>query len=88
MDSRTLARENVAQMIEQGPRAFRALEYPAPDAYTQLLEQGSRDLYVILCPLGHRSEPLTLHDTAVILAMLARDCGETHEIFPAEDLTP
>jgi hypothetical protein len=81
-----LARENTALMTELGPRVFGALAYPAPDPYTQLLEQGARDLYVILCPLGHRSDELTLIETAQIIGMLAGQCGETHEIRPAEDM--
>ena len=70
------ARENRALMTELGPRAFKALESPTIP-----------DLYVITCPKGYRSADLTLVETAQTLAMLARECGQTHEIIPAEELT-
>jgi hypothetical protein len=38
------------------------------------------DLFIIRCPKGYASTPLTLEEVAETLAFLARECGQTHEI--------
>lgn len=60
--------------LEIGPRALTSLELPP-------------DLYVIQCPKGYMSDGLPLTEVAKTLALLARECGQTHEITLLQDLT-